>query len=196
MRPVLRSLAPFLLAVGLSSAAQAGGPPRFALPAQPAETPWPTLGWARGESMEQRPVADSGLARRMQREARRISSQHRQLDEHCALVKSALARGEPHSVRRAFARFADALEAHLSLEDAVYFPALHGLAREAEADLIGLAEQHGKLRAGVRRVSDRLAGPNPAAWATALDGFIAELAGHERREEEVLARTTGRPTAG
>jgi iron-sulfur cluster repair protein YtfE (RIC family) len=139
---------------------------------------------------------DAGLSQRMQRETARISSQHRQLDDFHAVVRDALERGDAHGATNAFARFADALEAHLSLEDEFYFPALHGLARDLAAELAALSEEHAALRTGMRAVADCLASESPTACASALAGWIAELSAHERREESLLARVQARPRDG
>ena len=143
--------------------------------------------------MPEHAPSDRGLAQRMQREAARISSQHRQLDDFHDVVSAALARGDAAGARSAFERFADALEAHLSLEDEFYFPALHGLARELTPELVALSEEHAALRTGMRSVADCLATASPDACASALAGWIAELSAHERREEALLARVQQPP---
>ena len=128
-----------------------------------------------------------GLSLRMQRETRVISAQHRQLDEFYARVASALRADERDTARAAFARFADALEAHFALEDGLYFPALRGLRPALGADLERLCDEHQVLReqlAGVARAIDREAG---AESARLLDRLAGELAEHEGREEGLLA---------
>lgn len=125
---------------------------------------------------------------RMHAETQRISSQHRQLDDFHAVVLGALERGDTYGARTAFDRFADALEAHLSLEDEFYFPALHGLAREFTSELTALSEEHAALRTGIRGVADCLRSASSEACTSALAGWIAELTAHERREEALLAR--------
>ena len=101
--------------------------------------------------------AQPGLALRMQRETRVISAQHRQLDDFYLRVASAVHGDQPDAARAAFARFADALEAHLALEDGLYFPALRGLRPALGRDLEALCDEHQQLReglAGVARLID------------------------------------------
>ncbi len=131
-------------------------------------------------------LRQEGLTLRMGREASRISSQHRQLDEHCDVVRAALARGDAHTARRAFERFLDALEAHLSLEETLYFPALHGLAPVLGAELAELVRQHDGVRASMDGVRSQLAGE--LASEARLDAAVAELRAHEQREEELIDR--------
>lgn len=134
---------------------------------------------------------ETGLALRMKGEALRISSQHRQLDDLYAPVASALDRGDQDGARAAFARFADALEAHLALEDTLYFPALHGLERRLEGDLAGLCAEHTALRTGMAGIAECLANASSVACAAAISEWVAELAEHERREESLLERLRG-----
>ena len=137
-----------------------------------------------------------GLELRMRRESVRISSQHRQLDEHWARVREALERGETGRARRTFAHYADALEAHLSLEDDFYYPALHGLSPALGGELAALAREHTSLRSSLASVREELARSGAATSSSTLTGFFAALADHERREEALLARALPRVTQG
>ena len=92
-----------------------------------------------------------GLRLRVAIEQRRISSQHRQLDEIYALVVTALTEQPLPEARQAFQRFRDAWEAHTSLEDGFYFPALHGLHPEIEPRLAVFAREHAGFRAKIGR---------------------------------------------
>jgi hypothetical protein len=128
-----------------------------------------------------------GLALRMQREVRVISAQHRQLDEFYARVADAVHGDQPDAARAAFARFADALEAHFALEDGLYFPALRGLRPALGPDLEALCDEHQRLRealAGVARLVDAGA---CAACAPPLERLAGDMAEHEGREEGLLA---------
>jgi hypothetical protein len=133
------------------------------------------------------PLRQEGLTLRMGRESSRISSQHRQLDEHCDVVRESLARGDGVAARRAFERFLDALEAHLSLEEGLYFPALHGLAPVLEDELGELVRQHGDVRASMERVRVRLES-DLAGSGDSLEAAVSELRAHERREEALIER--------
>jgi hypothetical protein len=128
-----------------------------------------------------------GLALRMQRERRVISAQHRQLDDFHAHVVAAIEGDRPDVARSAFARFADALEAHLALEDGLYFPALRGLRPALERDLEALCDEHERLRERLADVARRIEAGVCAECARPLDRLAGELADHERREELLLA---------
>jgi len=83
-----------------------------------------------------------GLRLRVGREARRISSQHRQLDTFYGMVLDSLSNGRAERARSEFLRFHDALEAHFTVEEQIHFPALHGLRPELDAELATLVEVH------------------------------------------------------
>jgi hypothetical protein len=129
-----------------------------------------------------------GLALRMRREARVISSQHRQLDELYLHVRSALERGEASSARPAFARFADACEAHFALEDGLYFPALRGLAPTLARELAALEDEHQRLRESLSAAAHPVEAGDCVRAAPALERFAGALSDHEGREEGLLVR--------
>jgi hypothetical protein len=122
-----------------------------------------------------------GLALRVQRGRRTISAQHRQLDHFYLRVASALEAARIETARAAFARFSDALEAHLALEDGLYFPALRGLRPELAEHLDRLEDEHQRLRERLGRVA------RGALDRERLEGLADELADHEGREEALLA---------
>jgi len=128
---------------------------------------------------------DSGLGRRLRREAHRISSQHRQLDEFYLLIVEAMETGSSESVGMALTRFADALEAHFTMEENVHFPALHGLRPALSPRLSALEEQHQRFRGDLFHVRE-LATSDLAAAETAFDLLVTALAAHELEEERIL----------
>ncbi len=128
-----------------------------------------------------------GLRLRMQREARVISAQHRALDDFYQRVRAALQAGPSERARAAFARFADALEAHLALEDGLYFPALRGLAPELERDLEALCDEHQQLRERLTKLAPSIESEACEVCVRLLDRFAGDLAEHEGREEGLLA---------
>lgn len=134
-----------------------------------------------------------GLERRMGREARRISGQHRQLDELYALVEERMRAGDAEGAGLAFQRFGDALEAHFSLEDSLYFPALHGMHPELEEPLAHLVREHVVLREQVGTVQSRLDARDLPGADTGLERLIPDLARHEEEEERLLASLQLRP---
>jgi hypothetical protein len=136
---------------------------------------------------------EPGLTLRMQREGRVISSQHRQLDDFTLRLAAALDAGEAPAAQAAFRRFSDALEAHLALEDGLYFPALRGLRPALEADLEALSDEHQALRQSLVGLAQLVEAGRCAACQRPLEQLAGDLAEHEGREEGLLAslRTGG-----
>lgn len=127
-----------------------------------------------------------GLRRRMQRAARSISEQHRQLDALYGDLLEALERVDGHRARLVFLRLGDALNAHFSLEESFFFPAVHGLHPAAGAELGALSLEHERFDADLARISDHLRGDRMAAAASDLDRLATALAAHEKREEALV----------
>lgn len=131
-------------------------------------------------------LKQNGLSRRLAIEARRISSQHRQLDELYGLLLGALDHEPLASVRRGFERFRDALEAHFAMEDDVHFPAFHGLRPELEGRLTELVEEHKVMRKGLDEVQSHFRDGDLENGAKALDALVVRLARHEEVEEQLI----------
>ena len=128
-----------------------------------------------------------GLMLRAERGARTISAQHRQLDDFYLRVAAALDGGELATARAAFARFCDALEAHLALEDGLYFPALRGLRPTLERDLAQLEDEHQRLRQQLAQLARSIERDDCPRCANLLERFAGDMAEHEGREEGLLA---------
>ena len=133
-----------------------------------------------------RSIHQPGLALRMQREIRVIAAQHRQLDAFYARVAAAVHGDEPDEARTAFARFADALEAHFALEDGLYFPALCGLRPSFARHLESLSDEHQQIRERLAGVARLVEAGVCAECARPLEGLAGDIAAHEGREEELL----------
>lgn len=130
----------------------------------------------------------SGVRARMAIEARRIAAQHRKLRQLQARVVESLAMGQPADDRRgAFQRFHDALESHFSLEEDLYFPALHGLRPELEDRLIALKNEHETLRQDLSELRPVFAGSDTNRCRRCLDEFVVSMSNHESREETLIA---------
>jgi hemerythrin superfamily protein len=129
----------------------------------------------------------------MGRDVRRISSQHRQLDALYAMIAGAIEKGLASKAQLAFLRFQDALEAHFSLEDELYFPALRGLRPELDGDLAALVREHQDLRESMCSVRGEFERSDLECSANALEEFIRLLTAHEDREEQLLESIQGRP---
>jgi iron-sulfur cluster repair protein YtfE (RIC family) len=137
-------------------------------------------------------LKQNGLEKRVQIESRRISSQHRQLDQFHEMVATALEHGDPAQVRSAFTRFRDALEAHFSVEDDVYFPAVHGLRPQLESELTSLVADHREMRRQLEKVQDLFDADRLAEGGAALDAMVSVLIEHETREERLLDQIQSR----
>jgi len=139
-------------------------------------------------------LKQNGLRRRVGIEARRISSQHRQLDQFYGMLAEALRRERPADARSAFQRFRDALEAHFTMEDEIHFPALHGLRPDLEAQLSALVAEHRDFRQQLETLQGQFDRSELGPGAEVLDDFVTRLAAHEGREEKLLADLPASPT--
>jgi iron-sulfur cluster repair protein YtfE (RIC family) len=134
-------------------------------------------------------LEEPGLRKRIERESRRISAQHRQLDLFFQAVVTALESNERNEARAHFTRLADALDAHFAIEEELTFPAIRGLRSALGPTLVGLAEEHDALRERVASGREALASHNTRAAEVleVLEALAEALTAHERREEEILA---------
>lgn len=129
---------------------------------------------------------EAGLRRRVARAARSISGQHRQLDTLHGELVDALDRGDGRRAKLVLLRFGDALEAHFSLEDGFFFPALHGLHPACGTELAALSREHERFDAELAEVSRLLREDALGPAAEALETLAAGLTAHEKREETLL----------
>ncbi len=131
---------------------------------------------------------EDGLGLRMRREALRVASQHHQLDQFHEVFENALARGDAASAQLSFARFADALEAHFSLEEQIYFPALHGRDPTSAPALAELVREHDALRGALDEIHGALRARDLPACDAAIGAWLPRLVLHERREEALMTQ--------
>ncbi|MCA9511645.1 MAG: hemerythrin domain-containing protein [Myxococcota bacterium] len=157
------------------------------LDGQPARPTGAESASAREPSVGGVPGRDVGARHRMRYEELRISRQHDQLNALFGAVLSSLYRDAVHCAREAFVRFADALEAHLSLEDRLYFPALHGLRPDLTSKLATLCDEHDALRDRAVVIRMLLSSGERETSRERLDEFAELLADHEAREEELIS---------
>lgn len=140
-------------------------------------------------------VAQPGLRTRMGQESRRISSQHRQLDTLYGLIVTSLRQGERDRAQQALQRFEDAFDAHTSLEDGFYFPALRGMKDGVAGELDELSREHERFRRDLAALNAEFHGKSLEAAESSLDEFITRVAAHEGREEALIASLTQRASA-
>jgi len=124
-----------------------------------------------------------GLRLRMLQEARRIVSQHRQLDVFHVQVAKALRRQDRTRVRELFTRFREALEAHIRMEEVTHFPALHGLHPDWDAQLTELVREHQSFRADLAETTEALERGQLESFERCYESFLRSLTAHEAAEE-------------
>ena len=133
-----------------------------------------------------------GLRLRMANEAYRISSQHRQLGVFFEMVMSAMRRSSLHGARIAYLRFRDALEAHVTLEDQMFFPALSRLNPRFRVELADLVDEHEAFRVMLDELQDLLARGDGPGFQRAFERFAESFSEHEVREERIVKRASAK----
>ncbi len=136
-------------------------------------------------------LREPGLAMRVSNDARRLSNQHDQLDEFYDMLIESLERGSLRGARVGFVRFHDAIEAHLTLEDRVFFPALRGLRPDLENELAALAREHAEMRMDLDHLHDLLVEGELDACLERVARLGITISGHEMREEALMSRIHG-----
>ena len=146
-----------------------------------------------GPTEKEVPGVDPGLRMRIHGEARRIASQHQQLNTLFGGVFQALDRGGIHLATEAFGRFCDALEAHFEVEERMYFPALHGLLPEIRGELSRLVERHGTMRRDLVAIRMLFTGGDRESVCPRLEKLAVDISRHEADEEHLLHRSGFEP---
>ena len=134
---------------------------------------------------------EPALERRVEAFGVRLSAQHRQLDEFFAVVMNAVERGSLMAARATFTRFHDALDAHITLEDRVFFLALRGLEPWITSELVRLVEDHNGFRRSLNELADLLAKGSVEEFSDAFDCLAVAFSQHEEREERLMAEVSG-----
>lgn len=132
-------------------------------------------------------LEEAGERIRMRSHERRIEGQHARLDEFARDVYDALDRGRAAAAIGDFALYATALEAHMSLEEDVTFPRLHGLRPDLGNQLTLLTREHELLRGELSSIQAQLEAGDDAGAHLAFEALARRLEKHEAREEELLA---------
>jgi iron-sulfur cluster repair protein YtfE (RIC family) len=134
---------------------------------------------------------ETGLRHRLRRALRQMVQQHEHLRALHRRLDDALERGAVDAVHAAAERLHAALTAHFELEDAVIFPAIHGLAQRSVHDLNALAREHRRFLAELERLREQLDAAALVQFASAYRAFSAAVGDHERREEALLSSLEG-----
>jgi iron-sulfur cluster repair protein YtfE (RIC family) len=133
----------------------------------------------------------------MRSEERRIASQHERLDDLVgAVYKRIEGGGGASAALDDFRLFVTALEAHMAVEEEIYFPALHGLRADVGPELTDLVAEHGALREASEEIRALLEADEAEPACAALDRLVSRVSSHELAEEELIARITEGPNAG
>ena len=132
---------------------------------------------------------------RMRGEERRISSQHQQLDDLFGRVLTALDAEGARGAKSDFLLFSTALEAHMVVEEDIYFPALQGLRNDVGDELVSLVDEHARLRREIAEIEACLTRDETDSARRALEDLAREIDQHESKEENLLARISEGPVS-
>lgn len=130
---------------------------------------------------------ETGLRHRLRRALRQMAQQHERLRTLHRRLDDALEQGAIDTVHAAAERLQAALSAHFDLEDAVIFPAFHGLDQRSVHVLNALAREHRRFLAQFERLRTKLDAATLVEFASAYRAFSAAISDHEQREEALLA---------
>jgi hypothetical protein len=138
---------------------------------------------------------DSGIRLRMRAEERRISSQHERLDDLCREVYTQIDKHGAAPAIGEYLLFMTALDAHMRIEEEIYFPALHGLRADAGPELTVLVGEHAELRSAAAEIRTQLKAGDREGARLALDSLARRISEHEVAEENLISRITEGPVA-
>ena len=117
----------------------------------------------------------------------RIASQHHRLESFYSIVSNALARGDEYEAEAGLTSFIDALDAHFTLEECEWFPALASAQSALRQEIAELTIEHEKFLQDLDQVRKRLRMSEFEASFACFDRFLIELARHDDQEERILA---------
>lgn len=133
-------------------------------------------------------LGDPGLRHRMRGEERRIEGQHQRLDALCREVCALLATAGTDAAHDDYLLFMGALDAHMTMEEEVHFPALHGLRSDLSEELSDLAEAHETFRQQAGAIKALFEAHDRLAARGALERLRHDFGEHETIEEELLVQ--------
>jgi hypothetical protein len=117
----------------------------------------------------------------------RVTSDHRRLDALFGQTRAALAAPVVgRTADEAFARLRDAVDGHLTQEDALYYPPLGVLCPQHKAALEALGNAHDDFRHRLAEIAGHIRCEAPASALAAFDAFTADFGRHEIGEERLL----------
>jgi hypothetical protein len=130
---------------------------------------------------------ETGLRHRLRRAVRQIATQHEHLRSAHQAVADAAAAGDMGELAASVDRLSGAVEAHFSLEESVFFPAIHGLHPQSVSELEALMDDHHTYRADLDRLRHALANQLLGEFVEGYRAFAKATGEHEVREERLLA---------
>jgi len=134
---------------------------------------------------------DAGLQLRLRRARRQIESQHSHLHTLYESLSNAIAQGRIEMVRETGEQLLAAIEAHFSLEDGVFFPAVRSLHPQHRQELNELVREHERYRNKLVSMLGDLGSDGLGAFAAGYRELATSVADHERREERLISLLTG-----
>jgi len=133
------------------------------------------------------------LRSQMRGEERRIESQHQRLDSLCRELYWRIDKDGPTHAISEFLLFITALDAHMTMEEDVFFPVLYGMRADLGPEFEALVDEHAEFRIEAAEIKDRLQANDREGARVALELLARRISVHERVEEELLARITEGP---
>jgi len=133
------------------------------------------------------------LRSQMRGEERRIESQHQRLDSLCRELYWRIDKDGPTHAISEFLLFITALDAHMTMEEDVFFPVLYGMRADLGPEFEALVDEHAEFRIKAAEIKDRLQANDREGARVALELLARRISVHERVEEELLARITEGP---
>jgi hypothetical protein len=132
----------------------------------------------------------TGLRHRVRRAVRQMAKQHEHLRALHRALAEAIAGGRVAQIEESVDRLRSAIDAHFSLEDGVFFPAVHGLHPDSAPELHALMREHADYLEDLSRFRDGLATGTTEAFAKRYEALSQSFANHEYREERLIASLT------
>jgi hemerythrin-like domain-containing protein len=130
---------------------------------------------------------ETGLRHRLRRAVRQMATQHEHLRTLIHAIADAIEVGRVEEIQESVDRLRGSIEAHFSLEDDVFFPALHGLHPETGRELNDLMREHVDFLEDLSRLRNGLTTGTLDDFAQGYRAFSQSIAEHECREERLVA---------
>jgi iron-sulfur cluster repair protein YtfE (RIC family) len=130
---------------------------------------------------------ETGLRHRLRRAVRQMATQHEHLRTLIHAIADAIEVGRVEEIQESVDRLRGSIEAHFSLEDDVFFPALHGLHPETGRELNDLMREHVDFLEDLSRLRSGLTTGTLDDFAQGYRAFSQSIAEHECREERLVA---------